>query len=112
MRSEEVTTTNVTQINESQAERPQVQRIYQSIEVAKTELDGANAVVIQFQNPETDELTDEEFADLWEAAVLRSMELFHRSSGSLEVSLLLTNLIDDLLIWEAEASEVLFAVQR
>ena len=104
--------TNVTYIEDYQLDEPRIPAIYRTIDQVKAEFDGAGADVIPIREQEPDELTEEQCGELWEAAVEQSSEIVSNSERPVEVSLLLTNLVDDLLIRGVESSYILSAVHR
>jgi len=81
-----------------------VPAICRTIDQVKAEFDGAGADVIPIREQASDELTDEQFEILWTVAVEQSSEIVSNSERPVEVSLLLTNLVDDLLIRGVESS--------
>ena len=82
-------------------DEPRVPAICRTIDQVKAEFDGAGA-----------DVTDELFEILWTVAVEQSSEIVSNSERPVEVSLLLTNLVDDLLIRGVESSYILSAVHR
>jgi hypothetical protein len=93
-------------------DEPRVPAICRTIDQVKAEFDGAGADVIPIREQASDELTDEQFEILWTVAVEQSSEIVSNSERPVEVSLLLTNLVDDLLIRGVESSYILSAVHR
>ncbi len=104
--------TNVTHIDDHQPDESRIPAIYRTIEQVKAELDGTGADVIPIRDKEPDELTDEQVEILWSTAVEQSSEIVSNSESPIEVSLLLTNLVDDLLIRGIDSSYILGAVHR
>ncbi len=104
--------TNVTHIDDHQPDESRIPAIYRTIEQVKAELDGTGADVIPIRDEESDELTDEQLEILWSTAVEQSSEIVSNSESPIEVSLLLTNLVDDLLIRGIDSSYILGAVHR
>ena len=104
--------TNVTHIDDHQPDESRIPAIYRTIEQVKAELDGTGADVIPIRDKEPDELTDEQLEKLWSTAVDQSSEILSNSESPIEVSLLLTNLVDDLLIRGIDSSYILGAVHR
>ena len=104
--------TNVTHIDDHQPDESRIPAIYRTIEQVKAELDGTGADVIPIRDKEPDELTDEQVEILWSTAVEQSSEIVSNSERPVEVSLLLTNLVDDLLIRGVDSSYILSAVHR
>ena len=104
--------TNVTHIEDHQPDESPKPAIYRTIEQVKAELDGTGADVIPIREQTSDELTDEQLQILWSTAVEQSSEIVSNSERPVEVSLLLTNLLDDLLIRGVDSSYILSAVHR
>ncbi len=104
--------TNVTHIEDYQPDESPKPAIYRTIDQVKSELDGAGADVIPIRDEEPDELTDEQVEILWSTAVEQSSEIVSNSESPVEVNLLLTNLVDDLLIRGIDSSYILSAVHR
>ena len=104
--------TNVTHIEDYQPDEPRMPAIYRTIGQVKAEFDGTGAEVIPIRDQASDELTDEQLQLLWSTAVEQSSEIVSNSERPVEVSLLLTNLVDDLLIRGVDSSYILSAVHR
>ena len=107
-----MTTNNVHQISDYQAEDTAPSSIFQTIEEAKAVLDGETAKVIPFEKPEDDELSDEDIEFLWDEAVNQSFEIIDKSERPVEVLLLIANLVDDLIIRDVRISSILSAVKH
>ena len=107
-----MTTNNVTQISDYQADDTAPSNIFQTIEKAKADLDGETAEVIPFEKPEDDELSDDDIEFLWDEAVNQSFEIIDKSERPVEVLLLIANLVDDLIIRDVRISSILSAVKH
>ena len=107
-----MTTNNVTQISDYQADDTAPSNIFQTIEKAKADLDGETAEVIPFEKPEDDELSDDDIEFLWDEAVNQSFEIIDKSERPVEVLLLIANLVDDLIIRDVRISSILAAVKH
>ena len=107
-----MTTNNVHQISDYQAEDTAPSSISQTIEEAKAVLDGETAEVIPFEKPEDDELSDEDIEVLWDEAVNQSFEIIDKSERPIEVLMLITNIVDDLKMYGVHTSSILSAVTR
>jgi len=101
--------TNVRHIEDYQ---PRMPAIYRTIDQVKAEFNGTGAEVMPIREQTSDELTDEQLQILWSTAVEQSSEIVSNSERPVEVSLLLTNLVDDLLIRGVDSSYILSAVHR
>ncbi len=104
--------TNVTHIEDYQPDEPRIPAIYRTIDQVKAEFDGTGAEVMPIRDQASDELTDEQLEILWSTAVEQSSEIVSNSERPVEVSLLLINLVDDLLIRGVDSSYILSAVHR
>ena len=104
--------TNVTHIEDYQPDESPKPAIYRTIDQVKAELEGTGADVIPIRDEGSDELTDEQLEILWSNAVEQSSDIVSNSERPVEVSLLLTNLVDDLLIRGIDSSYILSAVHR
>ena len=107
-----MTTNNVHQISDYQAEVAPTSSIFQTIEEAKADLDGETGEVIPFEKPEDDELSDEDIEVLWDEAVNQSFEIIDKSERPIEVLMLITNIVDDLKMYGVHTSSILSAVTR
>ncbi len=107
-----MTTNNVHQISDYQAEDTAPSSIFQTIEEAKADLEGEPAEVIPFEKPEDDELSDEDIEVLWDEAVNQSFEIIDKSERPIEVLMLITNIVDDLKMYGVHTSSILSAVTR
>jgi hypothetical protein len=104
--------TNVRHIEDYQPDEPRMPAIYRTIDQVKAEFNGTGAEVMPIREQTSDELTDEQLQILWSTAVEQSSEIVSNSERPVEVSLLLTNLVDDLLIRGVDSSYILSAVHR
>lgn len=107
-----MTTNNVTQISDYQADDTAPSNIFHTIEKAKADLDGETAEVIPFEKPEDDELSDEDIELLWDEAVNQSFEIIDKSEQPIEVLMLITHIVDDLKMCGIHTSSILSAVTR
>ena len=105
-------TNNVTQISDYQTEDTPTSNIFQTIEKTKADLEGETAEVIPFEKPEDDELSDDDIEFLWDEAVNESFEIIDKSERPVEVLLLISNLVDDLIIRDVRISSILSAVKH
>ena len=107
-----MTTNNVTQISDYQADDTVPSTTFHTIEKAKADLDGETAEVIPFEKPEDDELSDDDIEFLRDEAVNQSFEIIDKSERPVEVLLLIANLVDDLIIRDIRTSSILSAVKH
>jgi hypothetical protein len=104
--------TNVTQIESYRPDEPKVPAIYRTIDQARAELEGPVADVMPIREQAPEELTEDDVLSLWNQAVNQSSELIESSERPMEIAMLISNLVDDLLLCEIEPSYILTAVQR
>ena len=107
-----MTTNNVTQISDYQADDTAPSTIFHTIEKAKADLDGETAEVIPFEKPEDDELSEDDIEFMWDEAVTQSFGIIDKSERPIEVLMLITNIVDDLKILGVHTSSILSAVTR
>ena len=88
----------VTQIKDYQEEKTERPAIYSTIEQASADLDTAMGEVVPFQQPGSNEPSDEDIDRWWAEAVEQSRNIICSTERSMIGAMLITNLVDDLRI--------------